>query len=122
MLILELPLPHKSLSPNARTHWAGKARATKAARNTARLICLEAMGHSPAPRWPAGTFVVRWYSKTAMRPDEDNAKASLKAYKDGIVDAGYLSTDKDLRCIGFVFGKDKARPRVELEVCGAEHG
>ena len=38
-ITITLPLPPKELSPNARPHWAVKARAIKSYRLLAALIC-----------------------------------------------------------------------------------
>ena len=41
---ITLPWPHKGLSPNARLHWAAKAKLVKAAREQAGWTMLASMG------------------------------------------------------------------------------
>lgn len=83
---IALPWPARQLSPNARAHWAVKAKATKDARNTARVLTLEAM-KLRRPRWEGVVLHWDFHPKTASLPDGDNAESSCKAYRDGIADA-----------------------------------
>lgn len=86
MTVVVLPWPAKELSPNARVHWATRARFTKAARETAWLCAIEAR----APRLDEGTPLI--LTTTFLPPDrraydEDNLKARMKASYDGLSDA-----------------------------------
>lgn len=82
-----LPWPHRNLSPNARVHWAVKARSVKNARHAARVLTLQAL-KLRRPDWSAGVLL-HWnfHPKTANLPDGDNAEAACKSYRDGIADA-----------------------------------
>lgn len=79
---IDLPWPHKWLSPNARVHWARKAAATKKARVDAAWLAREA-GFT---RMDANAIkaTVIFSPKTARAYDIDNALASLKPAIDGI--------------------------------------
>lgn len=82
---VNLPWPHKDLSPNARGHWAKKAGATKKARMDAFIAGLDAglRGLTGSRIAVATTF----YPPTRARYDDDNLQARCKAYFDGISDA-----------------------------------
>jgi crossover junction endodeoxyribonuclease RusA len=115
-LTITLPLPHKSLSPNARSHWRTKAKHTKEYR-TGTYIRTVALCASNGPYWKASkaaTVTIQWFTKTVMHPDRDNALSSLKAAFDGVTDGGFLSTDKELTHQPITFQKDAKNPRVVL--------
>ena len=115
---LTLPLPDKILSPNARSHWAVKARAKRSARESARLRTLKALreaGRQP-PKWRRAAVELVFYWPTRHTRDRDNALASMKAALDGIADAGVVEDDA-----GFVpwpadMRHDRDRPRVEITI------
>jgi crossover junction endodeoxyribonuclease RusA len=81
-----LPWPNKTLSPNARVHWAKKAAATKAARTEATWL-IRARGKQRG--WSAGAAYVTmvFCPPDHRRRDLDNLIASMKASNDGIADA-----------------------------------
>jgi crossover junction endodeoxyribonuclease RusA len=110
-----LPLPPRVLSPNARTHWAVKSRATKALRCMAylevRKVCL---GQSKG--WTTADCKVTWHAKTRRRMDRDNCLAMLKAAFDGLVDGGLLVDDCGLTHLPLELKHDPHSPRVELSI------
>lgn len=81
-----LPFPVKILWPNGRGHWAEKARAVKAARQSAWAAALAA-GVKSLPVGGGFAIFVTIHPKTRNAIDADNAVASLKASLDGIADA-----------------------------------
>jgi hypothetical protein len=91
MTVIELPWPPKALSPNAREHWAEKARKTKMARTLAWGLTAKELGAKLRDYQPEGEILLRYQFQPPMRggaiPDEDNVMASLKAYRDGIASA-----------------------------------
>jgi len=100
---VRLPLPPLALSPNGRTHWRTRARLVTQHRGEAKWRALEALGYAynPVPLFPAGTVVrvTAWVyrPKRRKRMDDDNFKASCKAYLDGLTDAGVWADDKQAR-------------------------
>lgn len=112
---LTLPIPNRALSPNARPHWRVVAKAKKAAKALTAALAREAMT-GPAPRWKRAWIDVTWYTKTPQRPDEDNARASLKAHYDGLQDAEVIENDRELKTRTSTFGVDCENPRVILTV------
>lgn len=83
--MIELPFPDKILWPNGRGHWAVKSKALKKHKDWAVLATVgSGIGKllvSPPDR-------IKWsvtiHPKTRHPIDDDNARASLKAYQDGI--------------------------------------
>ena len=94
---ISLPLPDRCLSPNARTHWATKARATKRLRSLARDAASLAIG-ATGDALPFATARVRvvYRVRDRRRRDRDNMLAALKAAFDGIADAGVVVDDAAL--------------------------
>ena len=84
-----LPWPTRTLHPNARPHWAVKARATTHARSLARSAMAEAVEAHGAVWSAAGAIAVRWTfcPPDRRRRDDDGLAASCKAYRDGMADA-----------------------------------
>lgn len=80
MSALELPFPAKILWPNGRGHHMAKHRAFKAHKQWA-WAALQAEPDSEI-RLPV-RWSVTFYPKTRHEIDDDNARASLKAYQDG---------------------------------------
>lgn len=83
--MIELPFPAKILWPNGRGHWAERSRAFKAHKTWAYAACL-ALFAQLRLSVPCGR--IKWsvtiHPKTRHVIDDDNARASLKAYQDGI--------------------------------------
>jgi len=116
-LTIIVPLPHRSLSPNARAHWRTVHSQKKKAKNISRLSAIAAyITYKEAPRWKEATVHVKAYFKDRRSKwDRDNFIASLKATMDGIAEAGVMENDRGVHW-GTVelSGIDKEYPRVEL--------
>lgn len=115
-LTLQLPIPDPVLSPNAREHWSIKAKATKAARGRAHLEALRVLDGNEAPFWKKARYTATLFTLSGRSRDPDNFNASLKAYIDGIADAGIVSNDRDLWPERPVFFKTDRFPRVEIHI------
>lgn len=112
VLTLSLPIPDARLSPNGRTHFQGKAKLTKKAREHAYLATLTALQGAPPP--PVATYALRFYYKIQRRRDDDNAIAITKAYRDGIAQALRID-DAELRIHAAPeLLIDRASPRLEI--------
>ena len=130
-VVVTVPLMHKALSPNARCHWATKARAVKLAREHAKasaLLFLYDWGREngirfPPPRWSKAGIRATFYlrDRRGTDADQDNRIASLKATIDGIAEAGVVENDKGLVWASppIAHAIDAKRPRVEVEVKAA---
>ena len=92
---LRLPLPPKELSPNARIHWAQKARAAADYRLAAKVEGLNAKRASGlvVPLVTPVSMGLLFILKDKRRHDLDNLLASIKSGLDGLVDAGLLADD-----------------------------
>lgn len=90
MIVIDLPWPNKALSPNARTHWAPKASATKKHRDWARWA---AQPFGPIEAEQLSVTVI-FFPPDNRRRDDDNMLASIKAFRDGISDALQVDDSK----------------------------
>ena len=120
-----LPLPAKVLQPNCTVAtMGGRFKKASATRRYRRLAFLEAMydrdrvpdAIAEAPLWRKASIKTVFYHKTKRKRDEDNAKGSLKAAFDGVVDSGLIPDDdsEHLTHEPPEFKIDKMFPRVEL--------
>jgi crossover junction endodeoxyribonuclease RusA len=85
MTEIVLPWPPRELSPNARVHWARRAKAARAYREACYWLCKQA--GIVAPKDGRIALDVRFYPPSRRRRDDDNAIGSFKAGRDGIADA-----------------------------------
>lgn len=87
MVAIELPWPSRTLHPNARVHWARKAKAVKKARSDAAW-CTKKVGVWPHdPDIPTTLKVTAVFCPPDNRArDIDGMLSSVKAYFDGIAD------------------------------------
>lgn len=81
---LILPWPPRELSPNARSHWAKKAKAAKSYRHACRIITFASGIKAPEGRI---LLVLEFVPPSRQRRDDDNLVAAFKAGRDGIADA-----------------------------------
>ena len=87
MIALTLAWPPRELHPNARVHWAVKARKTKNARIVAAWTAKEAGIRNNDPDIPEALKVTVIFSPPdKRRRDEDGMLSSVKGYLDGIAD------------------------------------
>lgn len=119
-ITIKLSLPHHSLSPNARVHWAAKTRRAKEQRKDAGYLALAATDCA-RPRWPKATLNIRAYCRKGKTWDRDNLISALKSAIDGVCeDAGLLVNDRHLT-FGTVEIVDavaaETYPHVVLEFC-----
>lgn len=100
-----LPWPLTKLSPNARTHWAERARLAKVFRKACYLTALS----QGAKKIQADRLAVHlvFVPPNRRERDWDNLIASMKAGLDGLSDA---------------IGVDDARWRLSFEVAEGEIG
>jgi crossover junction endodeoxyribonuclease RusA len=114
--VIELPFPDKALWPNGRAHWATKAKAFKFHKQVAFILCRAAqpmrVGDAAAKRID---WSVTIHPKTAHAIDDDNARASLKAYQDGLALALGVD-DKQFNAPSLTFGKPIKGGLVRIEI------
>lgn len=124
---INLPIPPKPLWPNARPHWATKARAVKGYRTLAQALTMVAL-RCDKPRWPLAEVTATFFFKTNRRRDRDNCLAALKAAFDGLTDSGLIADDSGLIHMPIQFGASNPKdPHVTLVIsqalnypCGVE--
>lgn len=111
---VDLPWPSRDLHPNARVHWARRAKAAKAARRDA-VWAAKAAGFG---RMEADTLsvTVTFSPPNNRAHDVDGLLSNVKSYLDGIADV----IGVDDRNWSIVPMKVAARPlgnvRIEIEV------
>lgn len=126
-MTITLPLPTRNLSPNARCHWAVKAREVKVYRALAHWRATKEMQRDLASRGAVfgavlpmrldrATVRLTFYWPDKRRRDRDNALASMKSAMDGFTDAGVWGDDSGVTFLPIAFEVDRASPRVEVEV------
>lgn len=113
-LTIELAMPPRALHPNGRAHHMAKARAAKAARMSAHIRTLDALGGKPLPFTPT-TINARWYFRSKRIRDDDGLTAWLKSARDGIASALGVD-DSKLRMGTHTVEIDRNFPRVVVEI------
>ena len=112
-------LPYPELSPNARVHWAVKAKATKVLR--AEVYWLAWEEHIQGPPMEQAVISYEFTVTSKRRRDLDNLVASMKAAQDGLVDAGVIRADDSqhlrLGKVSLVVGKE-AKTTITVERIG----
>lgn len=111
-LMITLPIPPKELSPNARVHWAVKAKHAKASRQIAAMLGKQA----GSPKYTRANVRIVWYKPTKRSRDSDNSLAMCKSFCDGLADAGIIKNDSGFRFMPIEFMVDKSNPRIEIYV------
>ena len=110
-----LPYPHKALWPNGRAHFMTKAREVKKHHGWVYVSALGAGLGGKGKGADRVEWSVTFHPKTRHPVDNDNARASLKAYADGIADA--LGCDDKIFCAPVVtFGEPIKGGQVIIEV------
>ena len=116
-LLLTVSIPPRTLSPNARVHWAVKMKATRKSRVESWAAVQIAMHEqSVNGGWNGAECRVVWFARDSRRRDRDNLLASLKATFDGLVDGGLLVDDAGITHLPLQIEVDNRRPRVELHL------
>lgn len=113
-VILHLSWPDTALSPNARVHWAAKAKAAKNARAEGYYAAISHPDRKIFQNF-AGKLQItaRFYSKTRNYPDADNCLASIKAHLDGIAEALDVN---DRQFVHHAIVEEETGGRVVVEV------
>lgn len=82
MMQVTLPWPPAALKPNARGHWAIKARAARSHKAACQILCMSQ--GIRALDWPAMSVTLEFRPPSARRGDLDNMLAAMKAGLDGL--------------------------------------
>lgn len=117
-VIIILPLPHKSLNPNARAFHMAKADRVAKHRKMAADECaiyLQQRGLQP-PRWERATIQRTFYFASVRRRDKSNFDAACKAYDDGLTDAGLWADDSGVTTLPTRFEMDANNPRLVMVI------
>ena len=115
---IELPIPDARLSPNARQHWATKARLTKLTRQAAMFAALSATKSTRPMLTHNVTEQTTVYVRDKRRRDADNMLGRMKGIWDGFTDAALWPDDHVLTHLPLVFVVDRLNPRMVITVSG----
>lgn len=94
--MIHLPFPPAKLSPNARTHWAVKARAFK----QYKLQCGMLLSVHRSALKGRDSFALRFCPPDARRRDIDNMLAAFKAGIDALSDVTGVDDSKFSLALG----------------------
>lgn len=112
---ITLPWPPQALSPNARSHWAAKAKAAKAYREACGwIVKASELVTLALPDGPLHLFI-DFYPPDRRARDDDNMIAAFKSGRDGIADALGVD-DKVFICHPFV--SDQIGGMVKVRITG----
>lgn len=113
---ITLPLPPNCLHPNARACWQERMRMTKKARAEAALVASQYR-----PVQPAARLTIQPGFYLARKRDGDGMIAWLKAYCDGLQDAGLIENDRGITLLPpEQYTVPVHERRVELRILSAE--
>jgi crossover junction endodeoxyribonuclease RusA len=93
MIKLFFPLPPVELSPNARVHWAKKAKAVQAYKEVVHYLAVDAMNEQRWRRLEKAIIYLTFCYTLRRKRDYDNCLSSVKPLLDGLVSAGLLHDD-----------------------------
>lgn len=116
---IELPFPAKILWPNGRGHRMAKHREFQKHKGWAWGAMMAVLPPCFSHNGKRIDWCVTFYPKTANAIDDDNARASLKAYQDGFAKA--LGIDDELfNAPRIQFGEPVKGGRVVVSIGGGE--
>jgi len=120
---LILPWPSPDLSPNARSHWGKRMRATREARGLAFVMARNiGWNVSITTPWQQDdapiTLHIDVFPPDRRRRDDDNMSARFKAYRDGIADALGIN-DNRFREALFLHDHPKPGGQLRVRLCAA---
>ena len=115
MIVIELPWPSRDLHPNARVHWAKKAKATKRARSDAAYMALSRGVRTHDFFGVESLDVTLVFIPPDNRArDTDGMISSVKGYCDGIADV--LGVDDAKWVLGIRREKPRKPGFVRVEI------
>lgn len=119
---ITLPWPSRDLHPNARVHWARRAKAAKAARSAGYYAAMQSgWGHRTWPSVGRFHLWIDFYPPDRRRRDDDGLLTCIKPSRDGIADAMAIN---DCRFVSHPFVHDEVRKggEVVIRITGGPHG
>lgn len=121
-LEITIPIPHKATHPNARVHWAAKARHTKKQKvdgmvaGRCAIITKERNDGHPFKAFRKASVEAVFFFRTKHSRDHDNLSAWLKASLDGIAAAGVVGNDRAFSAPETSYSHDKLNPRCVITI------
>lgn len=112
MTRIDLPWPSRTLHPNARVHWARKAKAVKKARADA-VVCAKIAGASPM-QGNSLAVTATFFPPDMRHRDIDGMLSSIKPYLDGIADV--IGIDDSKWAIAIKKGEPRPLGAVQITI------
>ena len=112
-------IPSAALSPNSRSHWRVKHKASKSVKKVTVVGLHVAMALDGKPEgipWHEVELQATYYHKCKRRRDPDNLIALLKYPIDGLVIGGLLVDDDQITLKPVQRLIDKDNPRLEMTI------
>jgi len=113
---IEVSLPPKPLSPNARPHWATKHKATRNYKATVAGVVRVLHPELVDRRWKHATVRYRFFFPLGRKRDDDNYIAMMKPARDALEQVGVVENDAGITLLPVEMGSDKKNPRVEIVI------
>lgn len=113
MISIDLPWPSQVLHPNARPHWAKRARAAKAARLSAAWAASAVIKRPVAAN--ALSLTISFTPPDNRRRDLDGMLSNIKPYLDGIADVVGIDDSKWQIKIRREAAKPAGNVHIEIE-------
>jgi Holliday junction resolvase RusA-like endonuclease len=113
-ILLVIPHPPRSCSPNARVHWTTLRTAKKRLAEWTNDAITEAFHLNKRPNWKLAYVTIFWFHKKGKQPDHDNAISSCKAAIDQLQKSGIIENDRGVTMLPPECKVDGVQPRVEI--------
>lgn len=101
MITVTIPMePNSNLFPNAirrSSHWRSEQQARKECRQTARYAAMASGMHTEPFNGPVSITIHAAYGHKRVTPDLDATISACKPFIDGLVDAGILVDDDQVK-------------------------
>ena len=117
-VLIVTKIPSAALSPNSRSHWRVKHKASKSIKKTTAtsVHTATALDMTEGMPWHEVELQATYYHSCKRRRDPDNLIALLKYPIDGLVLGGLLLDDDMITLKPVIRLIDKENPRLELLV------
>jgi len=117
-MLIVLPWPPRACSPNARVHWAVKARVAKAYRKACWALAVQAGIKAPPDDGPI-ELQIEFVPPNRRRFDQDNLVSSIKNGLDGLADAMGVNDRRFRLAAPVVSDEIGGMVRVRVDACAA---
>ncbi len=115
-ILLVIPLPPRSCSPNASVSWPTVYKAKKRLAQWTLAAIMEACGSDCRRMWKRASVQYSFFCRKGKLIDVDNATASMKAFLDQLQKSGIVENDRGVEMLPVFREECPSNPRVEIVV------